>query len=252
MTRLLVVATLLMSTIVLAGPGTAAAGEATVAVAANFTEPGKEIAALFEARTGHKVMLSFGGTGQFYAQIKQDAPYAALLSADEATPKKAEEEGLAVPGSRFTYAIGRLVLWSRTPALVTGEETLRKGGFDKIAIANPAIAPYGAAAVQVLTKLGLYMALTPKLVQGNTIAQTFQFAETGNAELAFVALSQVITKAEGSRWLVSDTLYSPIQQDAVLLKKGAGNEAATGFLAFLKGPEAAAVIARYGYGSAVR
>lgn len=242
---------LLLATIVLlSAAGAAHAGETNVAVAANFTEPAKEIARAFEAKTGHTAVLSFGATGQFYAQIKQDAPFTVFLAADDTTPAKAVEEGLAVADSRFTYAIGRLVLWSKDSAKVGGEETLRKAAFEKIAIANPAVAPYGAAAVQVMKKMGVHDALQPKFVQGNTIAQAYQFVETGNAEVGFVALSQVIVKNEGSRWPVPDLLHDPIRQDAVLLKKGAADEAAKAFIAFLKGPEAGAVIAKYGYGTA--
>ncbi|HYD65012.1 molybdate ABC transporter substrate-binding protein [Azospirillum sp.] len=234
-----------------AGATTAAhAAETNVAVAANFTEPAKEIAKAFEAKTGHKAVLSFGATGQFYAQIRQDAPFTVFLAANDETPAKAVQEGLAVADSRFTYAIGRLALWSKDPAKVTGEETLKKAAFEKVAIANPATAPYGTAAVQAMKKMGVYDALAPKLVQGNTIAQTYQFVETGNAEVGFVAQSQVIAKNEGSRWLVPEPLHEPIRQDAVLLKKGASDEAAKAFLAFLKGPEAGAVIARFGYGTA--
>lgn len=243
--------TLLLATgLLLSATATAHAAETNVAVAANFTEPAKEIAKAFEAKTGHKAVLSFGATGQFYAQIRQEAPFTVFLAADDDTPRKAVEDGLAVADSRFTYAIGRLVLWSTDPAKVGGEETLKKGAFEKIAIANPAVAPYGAAAAQAMKKLGVYEALQPKLVQGNTIAQTYQFVETGNAEVGFVALSQVITRNEGSRWAVPDTLHDPIRQDAVLLKKGASDEAAKAFVAFLKSPEAGAVIAKYGYGTA--
>ncbi len=245
MKRLLLAALALLS-----AASAARAGETNVAVAANFTGPAREIARAFEERTGHTAVLSFGATGQFYAQIRQDAPFTVLLAADEATPRKAEEEGLAVAGSRFTYAIGRLVLWSRSPDAVAGEDTLRKGAFQTLAIANPALAPYGAAAVQAMTRLGLYDALRPKIVQGNTIAQAFQFTETGNAEVGFVALSQVIERPEGSRWTVPEALHDPIRQDAVLLGKGAGDPVARAFLDFLRGPEAAAVIARYGYGTA--
>ncbi|MDQ2105810.1 molybdate ABC transporter substrate-binding protein [Azospirillum isscasi] len=227
------------------------ADETNVAVAANFTAPAKEIATAFEQKTGHKAILSFGATGQFFAQIKQDAPFTVFLAADDETPRKAVEEGLAVPESRFTYAVGRLVLWTKASGAPLGEDTLRKGAFEKIAIANPATAPYGAAAVQAMKKMGVHDALQPKIVQGNSIAQTFQFADTGAAELAFVALSQVIAKPDGTRWPVPETLHDPIFQDAVLLKKGAGNEAAKAFLAFLKGPEAAAVISKYGYGTKV-
>ena len=243
--------TLLLATaLLLSAAGTAGAAETNIAVAANFTAPAKEIAKAFEAKTGHKAVLSFGATGQFYAQIKQDAPFTVFLAADDTTPAKAVDEGLAVAESRFTYAVGRLVLWSKDPKKVGGEETLRTGIFEKVAIANPATAPYGAAAVQTMKKMGVYDSLQAKLVQGNSIAQAYQFVETGNAEVGFVALSQVIVRNEGSCWPVPDLLHEPIRQDAVLLKKGAGDEAAKAFLAFLKGPEAGAVIARYGYGTA--
>ena len=227
----------------------ASAVEINVAVAANFTEAAKEIAAAFERKTGNKVLLSFGSSGQFYTQITQDAPFQVFLSADQERPEKAVAEGLAVPDSRFTYAVGKLVLWSRDPKVVTGPDTLKQGAFSKIAIANPTAAPYGAAAIETMKALNVYDTLQPKIVQGNNIAQTFQFIDTGNAELGFVALSQVVDRSEGSRWLVSANLYAPIKQDAVLLKKGAGNEAAKAFLAFLKGPEAAAVEAKFGYGT---
>lgn len=242
----------LLATFALLSVSTAVrADEFNVAVAANFTAPAKEIATVFEQKTGHKAVLSFGATGQFYAQIKQDAPFLVFLAADDDTPRKAVEEGLAVPESRFTYAVGRLVLWTKASDAPLGEDTLRKGAFEKLSIANPATAPYGAAAVQAMKKMGVYEAIQPKIVQGNSIAQAFQFAETGAAELAFVALSQVIAKPDGTRWPVPESLHDPILQDAVLLKKGAGNEAAKAFLAFLKGPEAAAVISKYGYGTKV-
>lgn len=240
---------LLAAFALLSVPAAAHADEFNVAVAANFTAPAKEIATVFEQKTGHKAILSFGATGQFYAQIKQDAPFVVFLAADDETPKKAVEEGLAVPDSRFTYAVGRLVLWSKTSDSPLGEDTLRKGAFEKVSIANPATAPYGAAAVQTMKRIGVYDAIQPKIVQGNSIAQAFQFAETGAAELAFIALSQVIAKPDGTRWPVPETLHDPIFQDAVLLTKGAGNEPAKAFLAFLRGPEAAAVISRYGYGT---
>jgi molybdate transport system substrate-binding protein len=227
----------------------AIAADINVAVAANFTEPAKEIAALFERKTGNKVVFSFGASGQFYTQITQDAPFQVFLSADQERPEKAVSEGFAVPGSRFTYAVGKLVLWSRDPNLIKGESTLKDGTFTKIAIANPVAAPYGTAAIETVKALRVYETLLPKIVQGNSIAQTFQFVDTGNAELGFVALSQVIERKEGSRWLVSNSLYSPIKQDAVLLKKGAGVEAAKAFLEFLKGPEAAAIETKFGYGT---
>ena len=227
----------------------AIAADINVAVAANFTEPAKEIAALFERKTGNKVVFSFGASGQFYTQITQDAPFQVFLSADQERPEKAVSEGFAVPGSRFTYAVGKLVLWSRDPNLVKGESTLKDGTFTKIAIANPVAAPYGTAAIETMKALHVYDALQAKIVQGNSIAQTFQFIDTGNAELGFVALSQVIERKEGSRWLVPGNLYSAIKQDAVLLKKGANVEAAKAFLKFLKGPEAAAIESKFGYGT---
>jgi molybdate transport system substrate-binding protein len=229
--------------------GPAIAAEINVAVAANFTEAAKEIAAAFEKKSGDKVLLSFGSSGQFYTQITQDAPFQVFLSADQERPEKAVADGFAVPDSRFTYAVGKLVLWSRDPKLVTGPNILKQGGFSKIAIANPTAAPYGAAAIETMKALNVYDALQPKIVQGNNIAQTYQFIDTGNAELGFVALSQVVERSEGSRWLVAGNLYSPIKQDAVLLKKGAGNEAAKAFMNFLKGPEAAAIEAKFGYGT---
>jgi molybdate transport system substrate-binding protein len=237
----------LVCAFVLVFAGHAFAAETHVAVAANFTAAAKEIAAAFKQKTGNDAVLSFGSSGQFYNQIKQDAPFDVFLSADDARPKKLAGEGLGVPASVFTYAVGKLVLWSKSPDLVKGEETLKAGKFDKIAIANPVGAPYGAAAVETMKALKLDETLKPKVVQGNNIAQTFQFVNTGNAELGFVALSQVAGKAEGSRWLVPQTLYTPIRQDAVLLKKGAGNAAAKAFLEFLKGPEARKVIEKYGY-----
>ncbi len=227
----------------------AVAGQTHVAAAANFTEAAKEIAAGFKARTGHDAVLSFGSTGQLYTQITQGAPFEVFLSADEARAKKAIDEGLGVPQSLFTYAVGKLVLWSKDPALVKGPETLSAGGFSKLAYCNPVGAPYGAAAVETLKALHLYEKLEPRLVQGENIAQAFQFVETGNAELGFVALSQVIKNANGSRWIVPQNLYAPIRQDAVLLKKGADNAAASAFLAYLKGPEAHAVLEKYGYGA---
>ena len=223
------------------------AATCNVAVAANFTAPAREIAQVIEIRTGHRAMLSFGATGQFYVQITQAAPFQALLSADESTPKRLVNDGLAVADTLFTYAVGKLVLFSGQAGLVTGEQTLRDPKFSKIAIANPLTAPYGAAAVEAMKSLGVYEALSGRIVQGNDIAQTFQFVDTGNAELGFVALSQAITRQGGSRWIVPANLYQPIRQDAVLLRTGIGNEAAKAFLAFLKGPEANTIIEKFGY-----
>jgi molybdate transport system substrate-binding protein len=232
---------------VAAGAG-ALAAEVNVAVAANFTAPATEIAAAFRKASGDKAVLSFGASGQFYAQIANGAPYQVFLSADADRPTKAEQAGLAVPGSRFTYAVGRLVLWSRTPGLVDpGGAVLGKGSFAKLAIADPAAAPYGLAAVQTMKKLGLYEKLQPKIVQGSSITQALQFIQTGNAELGFVALSQVIDQQGGSRWLVPEADHDPIVQQAVLLKTGADAPAAKAFIAFLKGPQARAIIEKYGY-----
>lgn len=223
------------------------AAEINVAVAANFTEPAKEIAAAFTRKTGHAAVLSFGTSGQFHSQITQGAPFQVFLSADDARPAKLAEAGLAVPESRFTYAIGKLVLWSKSPGLVKGEETLKSASFAKLSICNPLAAPYGAAAVEVMKALKLYEGLQPKLVEGATITQAFQFVETGNAELGFVALSQLAGSDSGSRWHIPQELYTPIRQDAVLLKSGVGNEAARAFIEFLRGAEAHAIIRKYGY-----
>ncbi len=229
--------------------GPAVAGQTNVAVASNFTDAAKDIAVAFKAKTGDDAVLSFGSTGQFFAQIGQGAPFQVFLAADGERPQKLVEDGLAVAGSRFTYAVGRVSLWSADPNLVKGEETLRGGGFSKLAIANPAGAPYGAAAIAVLKSLGLYDALETKIVQGNNIAQTFQFVETGNAELGFVALSQIAGIDRGSRWDVPQALYAPIRQDAVLLKTGGTDDTARAFIDFLKGPEARAIIEKHGYGT---
>jgi molybdate transport system substrate-binding protein len=223
-------------------------GETQVAVATNFSEPAKEIAVAFQEATGHVARLSFGASGQFYSQIANGAPYQVFLSADEERPAKAEAEGLAVKGTRFTYAIGRLVLYSKTPGLVDSRgQVLARGKFDKVAIADPATAPYGAAAVESMKKRGVYARLQPKLVQGSSIAQTFQFVQTGAAELGFVALSQVVTIKGGSRWVVPAQDHAPIVQQAVLLTTGAGEPAARAFLDYLKNPPARAIIKRYGY-----
>ncbi len=227
------------------------ADEVQVAVAANFTAPMKDIAARFEQDSGHKVLATFGSTGKFYAQIKNGAPFEVLLAADDETPAKLEKEGAAVPGTRFTYAIGKLVLWSAQAGLVDDNgEVLRKGGFAHLSIANPKLAPYGAAAVEALQKLNLYSALETKLVQGDSIAQAHQFVVSGAAPLGFVAMSQVYEGGKlksGSAWVVPGKLYKPIRQDAVVLEKGKGKAAAEAFLAYLKGDKAKAVIRSYGY-----
>ncbi|MDD5366046.1 MAG: molybdate ABC transporter substrate-binding protein [Gallionellaceae bacterium] len=227
------------------------ADEIQVAVAANFTAPMKAIAAEFEKDTGHKASLAFGASGKFYAQIKNGAPFQVFLSADDEKPAKLEQEGLAVPGSRFTYAIGTLVLWSAKPGFVDAKgEVLKKGNFEHLALASPKLAPYGAAAVEVMDKLGLTASLQPKFVQGENIAQTQQFIVTGNAELGFVALSQVMKDgkvSEGSAWVVPANLHTPIRQDAVILANGKGNAAAEALMKYLKSAKAAAIIKSYGY-----
>lgn len=223
------------------------AAETTVAVAANFTEPAGEIAAAFGAATGHTVVLSFGSTGQLYTQITQQAPFEVFLAADAERPMLAVDEGLAVADSRFTYAIGKLALWSADPDLVTDDSVLSGDGFTRLAIANPESAPYGAAAVEVMRALEVYDALEPRIVQGNNIGQAYQFVATGNAELGFVAVSQIVGDDTGSAWVVPQDLYAPILQQAVLLNGGADNPAAVAFLEFLRGPEAAEIIQRFGY-----
>ena len=225
------------------------AAEVPVAVAANFTEPAKEIAAAFKAATGDTAVLSFGASGQFYTQITHGAPYQVFLSADVERAQKAEQDGVGVPGTRFVYATGKLVLYSKTPGLVDGQgQILRQPArFSKVAIADPGAAPYGAAAVQTMSKLGVYAALKPKVVTGSSITQAYQFVATGAAELGFVALSQVINVPSGSRWIVPDALHRPIDQGAILLFAGEKQTAARRFLAFLKGPAARAIITRYGY-----
>lgn len=233
--------------IALSAPSFAVAATVRVAVAANFTEAAGAIAAAFAAKTGDTAELSFGSTGMLYTQISQNAPFEVFLAADEERPDRAVAEKLGVPGTVFTYAIGRLALYSADPGRVTGAETLKAGDFDRIAIANPLTAPYGAAAVATMKSLGVYDALEPKLVRGTNIAQTFQFVATGNAELGFVALAQVADSESGSLWEVPAGLHTPIRQDAVLLENGRDSETAKAFLDFLKGPEAATIIRRFGY-----
>ena len=229
----------------------AKAAEVNVAVAANFTAPMQRIAAEFEKDTGHKAILSFGATGKFYSQIQNGAPFQVLLSADDTTPARLEQEGLGVTGSRFAYAIGKLVLWSRRAYFVDAQgEILRSGKFDRLALANPRLAPYGEAAVQAMTNMGLLAQLTPKFVQGENISQTFQFVATENAQLGFVALSQVFTDGkitQGSAWIVPENLYTPIRQDAILLGKGKDDVAALALLSYLKTDSAKAVIRSFGY-----
>ena len=229
----------------------ARAAEVQVAVASNFTGPMQRIAAIFEAETGHKALLSFGSTGAFYAQIRNGAPFQLLLSADDETPARLEREGATVAGSRFTYAIGRLVLWSAQPGVVDDKgEVLRRSGEGRIALANPRLAPYGSAAIEALTALGLLQSLQPRFVQGENIAQTYQFAATGNAQLGFVSMSQVMVDgklAKGSGWVVPASLHRPIRQDAVVLAAGKNNAAAAALAAYLQGDKARAIIRSFGY-----
>lgn len=233
----------------LVGLSGASADTVQVAVAANFTDAAKEIAKVFRDRTGHEALLSFGASGQFYAQIKQGAPFEVFLSADDERPRKLVEEGVGVEGEEFTYAIGKLVLWTKNPGQVINEETLKRGDFSKIAIANPVAAPYGAAAMEVMKALGVYTALQPKIVQGDSIAQTFQFVDTHNAEIGFIAMSQILYRTDGSWWIVPGDYYRDICQDAVLLKSGAQNNAARAFVSFLRGSIAQAIIQKFGYGT---
>ncbi len=240
----------LLLTSILGAALTAHADEVSVAVAANFTAPMKTIAADFEKDTGHKVVASYGATGKFYTQIKNGAPFEVFLAADDKTPAKLINEGAAVKGSAFTFAVGKLVLWSPKQAIVDGAgEVLKNGGFNHIAIANPKTAPYGAAAVATMKALGVLGALEPKFVVGENITQTYQFVSTGNALLGFVALSQVLVdgKIAGSSWVVPANLYAPILQDAVILDKGKGKPAAEAFMKYLKTDKARAVIKSYGY-----
>tara|TARA_R110002020_G_scaffold57090_22_gene157424 strand:- start:282 stop:1037 length:756 start_codon:yes stop_codon:yes gene_type:complete len=231
-----------------AGPGQAA--EVHVAVAANFTAAAREVAAAFEQETGDTAVLSFGSTGQLFTQIVHGAPFDVFLAADQARPERAVAEGYAVGESRFTYATGRIALYSIDPDLVTGEPTLADASFDKIALANPETAPYGAAAIETMRALGVHDTLAPRIVRGSNIAQAYQFVATGSAELGFVALSQIATVAGGSRWVVPQHLYAPISQDAVILATASDNGTARHFMTFLEGPKARAIIARYGYGLA--
>jgi molybdate transport system substrate-binding protein len=228
-----------------------AADEAQIAVAANFTAPMKAIIAAFEEDSGHRVRASYGSTGKLYAQIKNGAPFQALLAADQKRPRLLEEEGVAVAGSRFTYAVGSLVLWSADAhRVVDGPALLKAGDFDKLAIANPKLAPYGEASMQTMDALGVKTAIAPKLVMGENIAQTFQFVDTGNAEAGFVALSQVMEGGEitkGSGWIVPGDLHNPIRQDAVILQSGNDNAAVIGLFEYLKGEKARGIIHGFGY-----
>jgi len=227
------------------------AADVQVAVAANFIGPMQVIAADFAKASGHTATLASGATGKFYAQIRNGAPFDVFLAADDTTPEKLDKEGAAVAGTRFTYATGKLVLWSPKDGLVDDQgAVLRGGNFQHLALAAPKLAPYGAAAVQTMTALGLLDALTPKFVQGESIGQTFAFVASGNAELGFVALSQVWAGGKlksGSAWVVPASLHQPIRQDAVLLARGKDNPAAAALLQYLRSDAAKAVIRAFGY-----
>ncbi len=225
----------------------AVAGEVSVAVAANFTAPAEKIGAAFKAATGHDAVFSFGASGGLYTQVTQGAPFEVFLSADAARPAQVVTDGLGVEGSVFTYAVGTLALYSPSIDVTDAGAVLRAGDFRHIAIGDPATAPYGAAAMETMAALGVIEALTPKLVTGQNITQALQFVESGSAEIGFVALSQVIDRPATHVWRVPGTLHAPIHQDAVLLKTGADNPAATAFIAFLRGDEARAIIERFGY-----
>ena len=229
------------------------AEQVQVAVAANFIAPMKLIAADFQRHTGHQAVLSPGATGKFYSQISNGAPFDILLSADDQTAAKLEQGLQAIPGSRFVYAVGRLVLWSAQPEFVDDAgAVLTKGSFRHIAVAAPRLSPYGVAAFEAMNTLGLAAALQPKLVQGESIGQAFGFVQSGNAELGFVALSQVYENGAiraGSGWIIPATMHRPIRQEAVLLLRGKDNKAALALLAFLKTAQAGAVIRSFGYGS---
>ena len=242
---------LLTLTAALALSAAAQAEVVQIAVAANFTAPARALAEIFARTTGHEAKLSFGATGAFYTQIKNGAPFDVLLAADDERPARLEKEGDTVPGSRFTYAIGKLVLWSARPGVVDSQgEVLKDGGFHKLAIANPKLAPYGAAAVQAMTKLGVYDAIQARLVTGEGIGQTYNFIATGNADLGFVALAQVLEGGKlksGSAWVVPAQHHTPIIQDAVILKRAAGNPAAKAWMDLMRTPQTKEFIRSYGY-----
>ena len=242
---------LLTLTAALALSAAAQAEVVQIAVAANFTAPARALAEIFARTTVHEAKLSFGATGAFYTQIKNGAPFEVFLSADDTTPQKLESEGATVKGSRFTYAVGTLALWSAKEGYVDAKgEVLKKNEFKHLSIANPKAAPYGLAATQVLAREGLTDKVKDKLVEGQNITQAYQFVSTGNAELGFVALSQIYKDGKvtsGSAWIVPASLHDPIKQDAVILNKGKDSAAAKALVEYLKGPKAAAVIKSYGY-----
>ncbi len=243
------IAAVLMSFVLVSAP--ACAGEVRVAVAANFSAPMERIAALFQQESGHAVKVSLGSSGKFYSQIKGGAPFDVLLAADDEIPKRLAQEGLAVASSRFVYATGKLVLWSAQPNFVDGKgAVLNKGGFGKLAIADPQLAPYGMAAKETLERLSMWNAMQSKLVKGENITQTYQFIATENAELGFVALSQIMRNGKvsaGSWWLVPSEMYKPLRQGAVMLSGAKDQAAAQAFLAFLKSQKAVVIMRGFGY-----
>jgi molybdate transport system substrate-binding protein len=248
MKRIPLLSSLLASLLLAALP--ADADDISVAVAANFTAPMKRIAADFEKDSGHRVLVSYGSTGKFYAQIKNGAPFEILLSADDEIPARLVKENAALAGSAFTYAVGKLVLWSPKPGLVDGAgAVLKRGAFTHLSLADPKLAPYGAAAVETLKAQGALEAVQPRIVMAENITQAYQFVSSGNAELGFVALSQVPKdgKMEGSSWLIPANLYTPIRQDAVLLAPAKGKPAAEALMKYLKSDKAKAIIKSFGY-----
>ncbi|MCU7933884.1 MAG: molybdate ABC transporter substrate-binding protein [Candidatus Thiodiazotropha sp. (ex Dulcina madagascariensis)] len=221
------------------------AGKVRIAVAANFTAAMREIAANFEKSTKHTTVISYGSTGKLYAQIRNGAPFEVFLAADQRRPQKLEIDGLA--SERFTYAIGKLVLWSSDEKRETSKAALKRGDFKRVALANPKTAPYGTAAITTMQRLGIEAALREKWVIGDSIAQARQFVATANAELGFIALAQIALDDSGNRWDIPQTLYDPIRQDAVLLDTGLENPAAAAFVSYLQSPAAKVVIDKYGY-----
>ncbi|NIQ02017.1 MAG: molybdate ABC transporter substrate-binding protein [Nitrospinaceae bacterium] len=237
----------------LATASPAMSGEVTVAVATNFLNPFKQLVREFHKQTGHTVRTVSGSTGKLYAQIRHGAPFQVFLAADSERPRRLETQGQAVAASRFIYARGKIVLWSADPNRLgpDGEQVLRRKKFRHLALANPKTAPYGKAALTVLHRLKLHQPLSDRLVQGENIGQTFQFIATHNAELGFVALSQILDprlKTKGSRWDVPENLYDPIDQEAVLLKNAETDPAALALVRFLKSDAARNIIQSYGYG----
>jgi len=233
------------------GHGVAGAERVTVAVASNFAAPMRQIVAAFERETGHRVVMALGSTGGFYAQIRHGAPFQVLLAADALTPQRLERELLAVPGTQITYAIGQLALWSAEPGRVDANgRVLQTSRPKRLALANPQVAPYGAAAMQVMERLGVLPTLRAALVQGESVAQAYQFVASGNAAMGFVALAQIQTEGridKGSAWVVPPHLHDPIRQDAVLLIPGRDQVGAQALMAFLRSAPALTILRAHGY-----